>query len=97
MDICRSRRGLQLLGGMSSPGMTGQQTKRGRARGGSALAHGPATFTSSGGKISLTVDDSGVRMDKVSAVRSALWEGKYSVPASEVASRVMESMFSERR
>lgn len=95
MDNRNSLDGLQLIRGVSSSGTTGQQTKSSRAGGQSTPIGVQAPCA--GGRIVLAALDSGVRMDKVSAVRSALSEGKYNVPASEVASRVMDSMFGKRR
>lgn len=94
MNMRESLDGLQLVRRVSSQVTTGQQTKSGRAGGGIALTNRQASFAGSG--MMLTAVDSGVRMDKVSAVRSALSEGRYNVPAFKVASRVTDSMFSER-
>ena len=40
--------------------------------------------------------DSTVRMDKVTEIQAALASGSYNVPASAVASKVVDSMLSEQ-
>jgi negative regulator of flagellin synthesis FlgM len=51
-----------------------------------------ATLSSAGSQVSATASGDGVRMDKVAAIQSALASGTYNVPASAVASKVMDSM-----
>jgi negative regulator of flagellin synthesis FlgM len=51
-----------------------------------------ATFSSAASEVSQGASGEGVRADKVAAVQAALAAGTYSVPASAVASRVIDSM-----
>ena len=60
--------------------------------GGSALSSDLATFSSAGSEVSQTADDTEVRMDKVAAIQAALAAGTYNVSASDVASKVVDSM-----
>jgi flagellar biosynthesis anti-sigma factor FlgM len=52
-----------------------------------------ATLSSAGSHVSQSAINDGVRLDKVSAIQSALAAGTYSVSASAVASKVIDSMF----
>ena len=68
-------------------------------RGGSAAAEGAlardrATLSGAGTEVSLNAADEGVRTDKVAEVRAALAAGTYHVPASAVASKLVDSMLS---
>lgn len=51
-----------------------------------------ATLSSAASQVAGSADDSSVRMDKVMAIQSALAAGTYNVPASAVASKVVDSM-----
>ena len=51
-----------------------------------------ATLSAGAAVASQAVSASDVRMDKVTAVQSAIAAGAYSVPASAVAGKVMEAM-----
>lgn len=51
-----------------------------------------ATLSSGAAAVSQSAASSDVRMEKVSAVQSALAAGTYSVPASAVAGKMMEAM-----
>ena len=95
MDIRSSLEGLKsLLGTPASAPVTTTQTKSGTTAGGSALSSDLATFSSAGSEVSQTAGDTGVRMDKVASIQSALAEGTYNVSASAVASKVVDSMLS---
>jgi negative regulator of flagellin synthesis FlgM len=93
MDIRNSLEGLKsLLGTAPTAPATPQQTKSGAAAGGSALGSDRATLSSAGSEVSQTAAESGVRMDKVAGIQAALAAGTYNVPASAVASRVVDAM-----
>jgi negative regulator of flagellin synthesis FlgM len=68
--------------------------KSGSMTGGSALSSDQATFSGAGSEVSQTADDDDteVRMDKVAAIQAALAAGTYNVSASDVASKVVDSM-----
>ena len=91
MDIRSSLEGLKSLLGTpeTTPAQT-QQPKSGATT--NALGSDRATFSSAGSEVSLTAADPGVRMDKVAEVQAALAAGTYNVPASAVASKVVDSM-----
>jgi flagellar biosynthesis anti-sigma factor FlgM len=97
MDIRSSLEGLKtLLGTTEAAPVATQQTKSGAATSGSALGNDLATFSSAGSEVSQTASDSTVRMDKVTEIQAALASGSYNVPASAVASKVVDSMLSEQ-
>ncbi|HKF45772.1 MAG TPA: flagellar biosynthesis anti-sigma factor FlgM [Terracidiphilus sp.] len=56
-----------------------------------------ATLSNVGSEMSQAASDDSVRMDKVAAIQSALAAGTYNVPASAVASRVMDVMLGASR
>jgi negative regulator of flagellin synthesis FlgM len=58
----------------------------------SELGSDRATLSSAGSEVSLTAADSGVRTDKVAAVQAALAAGTYDVPATAVASKIVDAM-----
>ena len=93
MDIRSSLDGLKsLLGTSESTPAAAQQTKSGAAVGGSGLGTDQATLSSAGSEVSQTATDSGVRMDKVAEIQTALRSGSYNVSAEAVASKVVDSM-----
>jgi negative regulator of flagellin synthesis FlgM len=93
MDIRSSLEGLKSLLGTPAPApTTTPQPKSGATPGGSALSSDLATFSSAGSEVSQTAGDTGVRMDKVAAIQAALAAGTYNVSASDVASKVVDSM-----
>ena len=97
MDIRSSMDGLRsLLGVNSAPSSAAQDKKSAETTAGS-LDTDRATLSSAASEISQAVSGEGVRTDKVAAVQSALASGTYSVPASAVASRVIDSMLAGGR
>jgi len=94
MDIRNSLDGLKSLLGVSTPAPAAPQTRSNSAAGSGALGSDQATFSSAGSEVSLTSAEPGVRTDKVASVQAALAAGTYSVPASAVASKVVDSMMS---
>ncbi len=61
----------------------------------SAIAGGradSAKLSAAGGMASQATDTSDVRMDKVTALQQAIASGSYSVPASDVADKMVESL-----
>lgn len=97
MDIRNSLEGLKsLLGTQAATTVASQQTKSSTTAATSALGSDQATLSSVGSEVSQTVGDSDVRMDKVATIQAALATGSYDVPASDVASKVVDSMLGEQ-
>jgi negative regulator of flagellin synthesis FlgM len=92
MDIRSSLDGLKSLLGVTPAATTATQAKSSAATNGTVIGSDQATLSSAGSEVSLTATDPGVRMDKVAEVQAALAAGTYSVPASAVASKVVDSM-----
>jgi len=96
MDIRNSLEGLKsLLGTAATEPASAQPAKSGAAAGTSALGSDRATLSSAGSEVSQTGASSDVRMDKVASIQAALAAGTYSVPASAVASKMVDSMLSD--
>jgi negative regulator of flagellin synthesis FlgM len=49
-------------------------------------------LSSAGSEVSLSANEEDVRTDKVAVVQAALAAGTYNVPASAVASKVVDAM-----
>ncbi len=94
MDIRSSLDGLKSLLGVNPPAPAATQPRSTTAAGGSALASDSATLSSAGSEVSQTASESDVRTDKVASVQAALAAGTYNVPASAVASKVVDAMLS---
>ena len=95
MDIRSSLDGLKSLLGTAAPTPAAAQPARSGAAGGSsALGSDRVTFSSAASEVSQTASADGVRMDKVSSIQAMLAAGTYNVPASAVASRVVDAMLS---
>jgi negative regulator of flagellin synthesis FlgM len=92
MDIRNSLDGLKSLLGVTQPATSATQSKPSSAPGPSALTSDSATFSSAGSQVALTATDSDVRPDKVASIQAALASGTYNVPASAVASKMVDSM-----
>lgn len=93
METRNSLDGLKALLGAPSTAATQPQTPKNRSvPEASALAGDRATLSSAGAEVSQAAADSGVRMEKVAAIQSALAAGTYNVPAPAVAEKVVEAM-----
>ena len=92
MDIRNSLDGLKSLLGVTTPPPAAPQAKGSNTASGSGLGSDLATFSSAGSEVSLTSAEPGVRTDKVASIQAALAAGTYNVPASAVASKVVDSM-----
>ena len=55
-----------------------------------------ATVSVAGAGISQSAQDGDVRWEKIAAVQQAMADGTYNVPASEVASKMVDSMLGKR-
>jgi negative regulator of flagellin synthesis FlgM len=98
MDIRTGFDGLRSLLGVSQPSTSATQpAKSGAAHENSSVSSDIATLSSAGSEVAQGAADGGVRMDKVSAVQAALAAGTYNIPASAVASRVVDAMLGAAR
>lgn len=94
MDIRSSMDGLRSLLGVNTTSSPAAQGKSGTTATGSSFDSDRATFSNAASEVSQSASGEGVRADKVAAVQAALAAGTYSVPASAVASKVVDSMLS---
>ncbi len=94
MDIRSSMEGLRSLLGVNPAATAAPQSKSNASAGtsGSAFDSDQATLSSAGSEVAQAVSGEGVRMDKVAAVQAALAAGTYNVPASAVASKLVDAM-----
>lgn len=94
MDIRSGLDGLKSLLGVSPATQQGAQPVRssGTAKETASASADRATLSSAGSEVAQAAADGGVRMDKVSSIQAALAAGTYSVPASAVASRMVDAM-----
>ena len=94
MDIRSSLDGLKSLLGVNAPAVSQTQAKCNQASTGSGLTSDHATLSSAGSEASASLSGSDVRTDKVASIQAALASGSYNVPASAVASKMVDSMLS---
>ena len=92
MDIRNSLDGLKSLLGVPPSASSALQARTNPAASPSALTSDRATLSSAGSEVALTAADSDVRPDKVASVQAALAAGTYSVPASAVAAKMVDTM-----
>jgi negative regulator of flagellin synthesis FlgM len=98
MDIRTGFDGLRSLLGVSQPSpSTTQPGKSGAAQENNPVSSDVATLSNAGSEVAQTATDGGVRMDKVSSIQAALAAGTYNVPASAVASRLVDTMLAGGR
>ena len=93
MDIRSSLDGLKsLLGTTQTAQVSTDARSTASTTTPSALESDSATLSSAAAQVSQTAADEGVRMDKVTAIQSALSSGSYNVAASVVATKLVDSM-----
>jgi negative regulator of flagellin synthesis FlgM len=92
MDIRNSLDGLKSLLGVTQPSAAPAQPKSTPAATTNGLNSDRATFSSAGSNVASALSDSDVRTDKVAGVQAALAAGSYNVPASAVASKLVDAM-----
>jgi negative regulator of flagellin synthesis FlgM len=97
MDIRSSLDGLKSLLGVTQPATTAPQARSSATAGSGAAASDRATLSSAGSEVALTAADSDVRTDKVTSVQAALAAGTYDVPASAVASKMVDAILGGSR
>jgi negative regulator of flagellin synthesis FlgM len=93
MDVSNNNLdGLRSLFGVETRSTAPAATRNGAQAGASELTGDHATLSNAGSEASLGSAGDGVRMEKVAAVQAALAAGTYSVPASAVASKMIDAM-----
>jgi len=97
MDIRSSLEGLKSLLGTPAAAPAASQQPKSSGAAGSGLGSDMATFSSAASEVAQTAGDASVRMDKVAAIQAALEAGSYNVPASAVASKVVDSMLGSQQ
>ena len=97
MDIRNSVGRIEIASGSASAApAAAPQAKSGGRPTGSALVSDHATLSNAGSEVSQTASEDGVRAEKVAAMQAALAAGTYNVPASAVASKVVDAMLGRR-
>ncbi len=94
MDIRSSMDGLRSLLGVNPAEPPAAQPKGPAAANSGGLGSDRATLSSAASEVLETAAQDGVRMDKVAAIQAALVTGTYDVPASAVASKLVDAMLS---
>jgi len=95
MDIRGGVDGLKTLLGVPSTGPAQPGPAKSEASSStSGLAGDSATLSSAGSEISEATSGSDARMERVAAVQGAIAAGTYSVPASAVAGKIVDTMLS---
>lgn len=92
MDIRSSLDGLKNLLGVQTPPAAAQSKSGTSAAAANPLTSDRATLSNAASEVAQTASDADVRMDKVAGIQAALAAGTYSVPASAVAAKMVDSM-----
>jgi flagellar biosynthesis anti-sigma factor FlgM len=93
MSIRSGLDGLMTILGVTPAGPASpERTKGGQAAERSSLTNDSASVSSAASQVALTAAEGSVRAEKVAAVQAALAAGTYEVPASAVASKVIDTM-----
>jgi flagellar biosynthesis anti-sigma factor FlgM len=92
MDIRSGLEGLKTILGVTPAAPASPERIKGGPTSENSLSNDSATVSSAASEVALTAAEGGVRADKVEAMRAALKAGTYEVPASAVASKVIDSM-----
>lgn len=92
MNVNNNLQGLQQL--LSNQEVTRSETAQpgSIAAGAVSSSADEATLSSAASVAAQTAPDADVRMDKVTAVQQALAAGTYSVPAGQVAGKMIDAM-----
>lgn len=92
MDIRSSLDGLKTLLGVT-PAASGAAPRPPQAKAAdSSFSSDRATLSSAGSEVAQAAADGGVRTGKVAEIQAALQAGTYSVPASAVAAKMVDTM-----
>jgi negative regulator of flagellin synthesis FlgM len=92
MDIRNSMDGLRSLLGVDTTASAAAGSRGAAPAGSSAIGSDSATVSSAASEVAQTASADGVRTDKVASVQAALAAGTYNVPASAVASKLVDAM-----
>jgi flagellar biosynthesis anti-sigma factor FlgM len=96
MSMSSSLEGLRSLLGVNPPTPAAAPGRSATVPAASGLCNDRATVSSAASQVSQTAANDGVRPDKVATIQAALAAGTYSVPASAVASKVIDAMIAGR-
>ena len=97
MDIRSGLDGLKSILGVTQPAAPAAgNVRRGAAAESGGLDADQVTFSQAGSEAAQAASAGDVRADKVAQVRAAIAAGTYAVPASAVASRMVDSMLGGR-
>lgn len=98
MDIRSSLDGLKtLLGVTSAASAAAQKPRTSPVVEGNSLTSDRATLSSAGSQVAQSAADGGVRTGKVAEIQAALQAGSYDVPASAVATKMVDAMLERGR
>jgi flagellar biosynthesis anti-sigma factor FlgM len=97
MDIRNSLDGLKSLLGVDSMDPAAARQSRKPQAGFGDIGSDSATLSNAANEVSMAIQGDGVRTDKVASIQSALAEGTYAVPASAIASKVVDAMLGVTR
>lgn len=98
MEINKSgMEGLRSLLGVSQPAPAAAQARNAPAAADGTLGGDQATLSSAASGVLQAAADDSVRADKVAGVQAALAAGAYHVPASAVASKLVDVMLAGDR
>lgn len=92
MEIHNSLNGVNSFASISPAATSSEQVKGTSSAGQAASVSDHATLSSTGSGMSQIATDGDVRMDKVASIQAALSAGTYNVPASKVASSIVDSL-----
>jgi negative regulator of flagellin synthesis FlgM len=95
MDIRTSLNGLGQLFGVTPASTSSAAQAQGQSHAASAsngFDSDKATLSTAGNEVSQSAADSDVRTGKVAEIQAALANGTYNVPASAVASKLVDAM-----
>jgi len=92
MDIGSRLDGLRTLLGVNSATPAATQSKTIPEKAGSGFESDQATVSAAASEVSQSSSEDGVRTGKVAQIQGALAAGTYSVPASAVASKLVDFM-----
>jgi negative regulator of flagellin synthesis FlgM len=81
---------------VTPPAPSATESKAATAASLSALGGDSAPVRSAGSEVALTAADSDMRSDKVAKIQAALASGTYNIPASEVASKMVDAMLGNK-
>jgi negative regulator of flagellin synthesis FlgM len=97
MDIRSSMDGLKSLLGVDSTAPAAARPTRNTRTEESAPGNDRATLSSAASEVSQAAGEDGVRTDKIASIQAALAAGTYAVPASAVATKVVDAMLGDQK